>query len=362
MMKCILATEEKEEPQCPHGLRRCESMAVLRPDMTEDERLTLTHKHEEDQKKRTFEALERRFALAKAEVLQQLQPSPPPKNRKLSHVQQGNEEGIKNKNSSSKSLATESNKPDASSSTPVSTKGHFAFTGYTPVRGTPGASDYEGDGPTYSQICQSVHGNLLQTDVEPTSRGSTVDKILHKLLQSGDSAQKYMQGSRSMKIDNWMLLDNLVQGHGATVGARIKYYQSHSKRSRKHMSMKQHKKCGSFDLPKEFHSYEYCKPMHEMWKGYITQLLKNIGTNQLFQCLMAADLHGAIFLVAYCKVNSYTGVSGIMIRETAETFGIITQDNKFRVVPKKPSVFILQTDCWRITLHGDKFTSRNFVT
>lgn len=34
--------------------------------------------------------------------------------------------------------------------------------------------------------------------------------------------------------------------------------------------------------------------------------------------------------VAECKVTSYTGVSGIMIRETAETFGIITQDDKFR--------------------------------
>lgn len=315
-----------------------------------------------DQKKRTLDALERRFALAKAEVLQQQQPSPPPKNRKLSHVQQGNEEGIQNKNSSSKSLGTKSNKPDASSSTPVSNKGHFAFTGYTPVRGTPGTTDYEGDGPTYSLICQPVHDNLLKTDVEPTSRGSTVDKILHTLLQSGDSAQKYMQGSRSMKIDNWMLLDNLVQGQGATVGARIKNYQSHSKRSKKHMSMRQHKKCGSFDLPTEFHNFDYFKPMHEMWKEYIAQLLKNVGANQLSQYLMAADLHGAILLVADCKVNSYTGVSGIMIRETAETFGIITRDNKFRVVPKKPSVFILQTDCWRVTLQGDKFTSRNSVT
>ncbi|KAI3995208.1 hypothetical protein MKX01_032010 [Papaver californicum] len=249
-----------------------------------------------DQKKRTLDALERRFALAKAEVLQQQQPSPPPKIRKLSHIQQANEEGIKNTNSSSKISCY---------------KETFCIR-------TPGASDSEGDGLTYSQICQPVHDNLLKSDVEPTSRGSTVDKILHKLLQSGDSAQKYMQGSRSMKIDNWILLDKLVQGHGATVGARIKDYESHSKRSRKHMSMKQHKKCGSFDLPKKFHNS-----------------------------------------VADCKVNSYTGVSGIMIRETAETFGIITQDNKFRVVPKKPSVFILQTDCWRITLHGDKFTFRN---
>lgn len=34
--------------------------------------------------------------------------------------------------------------------------------------------------------------------------------------------------------------------------------------------------------------------------------------------------------VVECKVTSFTGVSGIMIRETTETFGIITQDDKFR--------------------------------
>ncbi|XP_021767863.1 30S ribosomal protein S6 alpha, chloroplastic-like [Chenopodium quinoa] len=42
-----LAVEDKPEPQCPPGLRKYETMAVLRPDMTEDERLTLTQKYEE---------------------------------------------------------------------------------------------------------------------------------------------------------------------------------------------------------------------------------------------------------------------------------------------------------------------------
>ncbi|KAJ1438057.1 Translation elongation factor EF1B/ribosomal protein S6 [Sesbania bispinosa] len=41
------AVEEKEEPQCPPGLRQYETMAVLRPDMSEDERLALTQKYEE---------------------------------------------------------------------------------------------------------------------------------------------------------------------------------------------------------------------------------------------------------------------------------------------------------------------------
>lgn len=41
------ALEDKEEPQCPPGLRKYETMVVLRPDMSEDERLTLTQKYEE---------------------------------------------------------------------------------------------------------------------------------------------------------------------------------------------------------------------------------------------------------------------------------------------------------------------------
>ncbi|KAL6349602.1 hypothetical protein AAG906_034259 [Vitis piasezkii] len=43
----IAAVEDKDEPQCPPGLRQYETMAVLRPDMSEDERLALTQKYEE---------------------------------------------------------------------------------------------------------------------------------------------------------------------------------------------------------------------------------------------------------------------------------------------------------------------------
>ncbi|KAG9146946.1 hypothetical protein Leryth_005202 [Lithospermum erythrorhizon] len=43
----INSLEDKVEIQCPPGLRQYETMAVLRPDMSEDERLTLTQKYEE---------------------------------------------------------------------------------------------------------------------------------------------------------------------------------------------------------------------------------------------------------------------------------------------------------------------------
>lgn len=42
-----VALEDKEEPQCPPGLRQYETMAVLRPDMTEDERLAFIQRYEE---------------------------------------------------------------------------------------------------------------------------------------------------------------------------------------------------------------------------------------------------------------------------------------------------------------------------
>ena len=36
------------------------------------------------------------------------------------------------------------------------------------------------------------------------------------------------------------------------------------------------------------------------------------------------------FAVVECKITYFTGIHGIMIRETAEAFGIITEDDKFR--------------------------------
>lgn len=215
------------------------------------------------------------------------------------------------------------------------------------------------DGPEYAQLSVAVNENLLTTNGEFSSeRGGSVSGILHELLQKGDAAQKYMQGSRSMRIDSYILLDNFVQGRTLSSSSQTRALQLHSKRSKKHMSMKQHKKHGSMDLPKEFHKFDIFKPMHDMWKDYIKLLLKSTGNNQLAQCLLGADLHGAIILVVECKLTHFIGTGGIMIRETAEAFGIITEDNKFRVVPKKGSVFVLQVDCWKATLIGDKLDSR----
>ncbi|CAJ2649734.1 unnamed protein product [Trifolium pratense] len=189
-------------------------------------------------------------------------------------------------------------------------------------------------------------------------RGGSIPGVLHEILQKGDAAVKYMQGSSNMKIDNWILLDNYVQGRALSSSSQTRALQIHSKRSKKHVSMKQHKKHGSLDLSQEFHQFDIFKPMHVMWKDYITLLLKSAGKHQLSQCLLDADLHGAIILVVEDKLNYFTGIGGIMIRETAEAFGIVTKESKFRVVPKKGCVFAFQVDCWKVIMHGDKLDYR----
>lgn len=144
--------------------------------------------------------------------------------------------------------------------------------------------DVELNNPAYLQISHSVDDNLLKITTEVrinvismmfqgctqhtisksfiahpvcslqiSGKNTTANDILHDLLQHGDSAQKYMQGSKNVKVDNWILLDSFVQKSSIATGARNRALQRQSKRSKRCMSIKQHKKFGSFDLPQEYH-------------------------------------------------------------------------------------------------------------
>ncbi|WMV44779.1 hypothetical protein MTR67_038164 [Solanum verrucosum] len=281
----------------------------------------------EQQKKRTMEALERRFAQAKAEIHQQQH-----KNKRVAVTTTKTlaENNIGVTSSQSNNSSPSPLKSTTTSSAPSSKKGYISFSGHT------SAQDVELNNPAYLQISHSVDDNLLKITTEISGKNMTANDILHDLLQHGDSAQKYMQGSKNVKVDNWILLDSVVQKSSIATGARSRALQRQSKRSKRHMSLKQHKKFGSFDLPQEYHNYDIFKPMHDRWKDYVTKLLKNIGKNQLSQCLLNADLHGALILVVQCKIAGIVGVRGIMIRETIETFGIITEDNKFQAVSSRP--------------------------
>ncbi|CAN6823400.1 unnamed protein product [Brassica oleracea] len=227
--------------------------------------------------------------------------------------------------------------------------------------------DPQDDGfAAYTKLSHPVDEKLLATNVKLSSgKKNIADKVLHTLLRSGDSAQKYLQGKNEKKVEenNYILLDNFVQSRSSSSSSSgfKKPSLMNSKRSKTRMSMKRLKKSGALNLPQHLQKFDLYKPIHGMWESYMMKLIKVTGKAQLTSTLLSADLHGAFMFVAECKIESFTGVQGIMIRETSQTFGIITREDKLRVVPKKSSVFIIQLDCWKITLHGDKFTSRDSV-
>lgn len=285
-----------------------------------------------EQKKRAFDALERRFALARGELIhdEQSRKRKEPFNRQDGGAEVKREKVL---------LAT---------TVPS-----------TPKSQVPSSKQGKDFHAAYSYLLEGMDGNLINRESNMSNRGEVVNKVIYDILQHGEEWIKFRRTSLKKKIDHCLLLDNFVPNVGVSMDARGKALQSHSKRSQKHMSLQQHRKCGSFDMPKEFHKFELFQPMHDMWKAYIIELMQESKKNQLAQRLLTADLHGAYVVVTECKTSSFVGISGIMIRETTKTFGIIKQDNKFRVVPKHGSVFMFQAGCWKIILHGDKLSLRN---
>ncbi|CAL4926024.1 unnamed protein product [Urochloa decumbens] len=280
-----------------------------------------------DQKKRTLEALKQQYTAAKAKKLQDEQLK--------SHKQNNFDAPMPKFDTPRKGLAFSSSSRQQK----------------------PSASSGEEINPVYAALQCPLHDNLAQDGISGFDSTEVVHNVIYDIIQKGGDSGKISKGSKRLKLEKGILLDNYVQ-RGGLVDAQAKSLLIHSKRSKQHMSLKQHKKCGSFDLDETFHKYDLYKPMHEMWKAYISALTKITPKKQLSENLLTADLHRALLIVAECKAASYQGVSGIMIRDTAETFGIISEDNRFRVIPKAGSIFILQADCWRVTLIGDKLSPK----
>ncbi|KAF3338578.1 Ribonuclease P protein subunit p29 [Carex littledalei] len=276
--------------------------------------------HVSDMRKRALDALEERFKAAKA---------------KQDQVDQSNsnaypQKDLANPSSPAQLASSQKGKPALASGFKSQQKVSHSFDGE--------------NHPIYSEMSEFVHENLLQgiTMEEDTNRRDAVEKILIDIMRKGDESGSALNGAKKLKKENWVLLDNyLSKDDNSLANARAKSLKSHSKRSKNHMSMKQHR------------HFERFKPMHAMWKEYICELVKDTGKKQLNERLLTADLHGAFLSVVESKILSFGGISGIMVRETTETFGIVTQNNKFKVVPKAGSVFMLQADKWTVTLCGD---------
>jgi ribonuclease P protein subunit POP4 len=182
----------------------------------------------------------------------------------------------------------------------------------------------------YSQMQQRINGSLVLAN-------STVDN--NPTIKSSESQLKRQKNKNGKSDDK-------------------------KKRTPKQMSSKERKKKRLFYLDRKAEiQYDKYLPLHELWKQYIYDLFleSNFESMTTSDTLLKADFHGCILSVIQSKVPSLVGTEGIVIQETENTFNILTQKNKLKLIPKQGSIFSCNLEIektFTVTIYGDNFCYR----
>lgn len=97
--------------------------------------------------------------------------------------------------------------------------------------------------------------------------------------------------------------------------------------------------------------YSDFTPLHKLWQRYIEDLLKLCQDREA--CILTADFHGCSLQVMQAANPVHVGLAGIIIKDTAATFSIITQSDCVRYIPKHESTFCFSlADRTRVTVFG----------
>lgn len=92
-------------------------------------------------------------------------------------------------------------------------------------------------------------------------------------------------------------------------------------------------------------TYNSMLAIHTKWKEYIDALiLPTQSLKELQEVLYNANLHGCLLSIIDASEERHKGVAGIVIKDTKNTFQLITAENRILVVPKRHSVFEYSID------------------
>ncbi|XP_046460161.1 ribonuclease P protein subunit p29-like [Daphnia pulex] len=138
-----------------------------------------------------------------------------------------------------------------------------------------------------------------------------------------------------------------------------------SKRTKKKLLTSiEKRKLGLHKLPKTGIKYASLAPLHQLWVEYMENNLNleisATGANKdgLYQKIAKADYHGCLLMVTRSKCPSYIGAKGIVVQETKNTFQIICEEDKLKIIPKRDSVFTFNISRWTFTLFGNHMNIR----
>ncbi|EEA05174.1 ribonuclease P protein subunit, putative [Cryptosporidium muris RN66] len=107
-------------------------------------------------------------------------------------------------------------------------------------------------------------------------------------------------------------------------------------------------------------SYKHFIFLNELWKEYINNIISINSENitklsQICNYITQCDFHGALLEIIRSNNKGYINLKGIIIKETQETFVIISKDNKVRTLIKSGCTFMIHLDNYKILLFGTQF-------
>ncbi|KAJ5120496.1 uncharacterized protein N7515_009884 [Penicillium bovifimosum] len=110
------------------------------------------------------------------------------------------------------------------------------------------------------------------------------------------------------------------------------------------LSARQKRESGLYDLPKEECKYAIFKGLHELWVGYMHEILDVKGGAHISPVshgskLVSADYHGAEVEVVRSRCAGRVGVKGIVVRDTKFTFVVVTERDEVKTIPKEHTIF-----------------------
>ncbi|KAF2873432.1 Rof/RNase P-like protein [Massariosphaeria phaeospora] len=111
------------------------------------------------------------------------------------------------------------------------------------------------------------------------------------------------------------------------------------------LSAKKKRQLALLEIPKEQQKYKIYEPLHELWLGYMRDVLGlsaervHVTAASSGVVLASADMHGAMLEVVRSKCVSRVGLKGIVVRDTKFTFEVITKGDAVKSIPKEHTMF-----------------------
>ncbi|KAI9651778.1 MAG: hypothetical protein M1831_007594 [Alyxoria varia] len=191
-----------------------------------------------------------------------------------------------------------------------------------------------------SRTQTSAHKILARAHSPSSTSRIYEDKVHYKPLRLLPTTSNTNAKDASNQLDARQLRQ---QRRRAQVNARSRK----SKSKPKPLSAKEKRKLGVHDIPKREAKYEIYKGLHQLWRGYIRDVLglegagegskrrQYVSASDAGPKILSADFHGAELEVVRSRCVGRVGVKGLVVRDTKFTFTVITKEDALKSMSRR---------------------------